>query len=74
MRITDSELKNWFTYHPPTGDQQDRYLALREQGYLLAEKIRDLCPPSADTTVAIRKVREAIMTANQGIACGGGDW
>ena len=26
-------------------------------------------PPSADQTAAIRKVREAVMTANQGIAC-----
>ncbi len=69
MQITNGELLNWFTYHPPKGDQQDRYVALREQGFLLAEKIRDLCPACADTTAAIRKVREAVMTANASIAC-----
>jgi hypothetical protein len=30
-----------------------------------------LTPPSADQTAAIRKVREAVFTANAAIACGG---
>ncbi len=69
--ITDEQLDNWFTYHAPTPEQPAQYLAIREAGKVLATVIRDNTPASADQTAAIRKVREAIMTANQGIACGG---
>lgn len=74
MRISDVEINDWFTYHAPSAEQLPKYEELREKGRILAVAIRDLCPPSADATAAIRKVREAVMTANQGIACGGGDW
>ncbi len=69
--ITDDMLKNWFTYHSPTGEQQTHYQRIRAAGYELAVAIRDSGHPSADQTVAIRKVREAVMTANAAIACGG---
>lgn len=69
MRISDGDLENWFTHHPPIGDQQARYLKIREKAKEFATAIRDACPPSADTTAAIRKVREATMTANAAIAC-----
>lgn len=64
------DIENLFSYHPPQGDQAERYEALREQGRQLAEKILELTPASADQSAAIRKVREAIMTANAAIACG----
>ena len=66
-----TELDNWFSYHAPVGDQAQRYEKLRAAGKVLAEAIVELCPPSADRTVAIRKVREAIYSANASIACGG---
>jgi hypothetical protein len=69
--LSDEMLDNWFTYHAPEGDQQFAYNRIREAGRKLAFVIRDCCPPGADTTAAIRKVREAIMTANAGVACGG---
>ena len=69
--ITDEMLENWFTYHTPTAKQQLDYVTLREVAKHLALVIRDLAPACADTTAAIRKVREAVMTANQAIACGG---
>jgi hypothetical protein len=71
MPITDSQLDNWFTYHSPKPNQPASYEAIREAGKLLAIAIRDLTPPSADQTAAIRKVREAVMTANAAIACDG---
>jgi len=37
----------------------------------LALVILEHTPPSADQSAAIRKVREAVMTANASIACGG---
>lgn len=67
--VTQDDLINWFTYHSPVGDQPDRYGRIREHGYLLAKTIMENTPPGPDQTAAIRKVREAVMTANQAIAC-----
>lgn len=64
-------LQNWFTYHSPTDEQIPKYQAIREAGLALATVINDNLPDSADKTASIRKVREAVMTANQGLACGG---
>lgn len=63
-------IDNLFTYHAPKGDQQARYVVIRAAARALADIIVDMCPPSADTTAAIRLLREAVMTANQSIACG----
>ena len=65
------KLENWFSYHPLSEDQKVAYGQLRDGGYMLARCILLHCPPSADRTAALRKVREAIMTANAAIACGG---
>lgn len=62
-------LKDSFTYHRPFGNQPERYEALRAKAYELARMIQDCCPPSAETTLAIRKVEESIMWANKSIAC-----
>lgn len=69
--MTTEQLDNWFTYHAPQGDDTLRYERLRDAGRTLAQTIVDNTPESADQTVAIRKVREAVMTANAAIACGG---
>lgn len=66
------DLANLFSYHPPKGDQIERYQRLREAGREFAQVILDCTPPSADQSAAIRKVREAVMTANAAIACGEG--
>jgi hypothetical protein len=71
MVITDEQLSNWFTYHSPNPAQNQAYQNIRTAGLELAQMIRDNAPDSADCTAAIRKVREAVMTANQAIACGG---
>jgi dethiobiotin synthetase len=69
--ITGTELQNWFTYHSPTPEQLPKYQAIREAGLNLAAVIVNNTPSSADQTAAIRKIREAIMTANASIACEG---
>ena len=63
-----NNLNNIFTYHAPFGDQAERYTKLRAQGKVLAQTIMDLSLPSAEQTIAIRKVQEAIMFANAAIA------
>lgn len=69
--ITDGNLHNWFTYHSPAPEQLSKYRAIRDAGFALAKAIIDNTPASADQTAAVRKVREAVMTANASIACGG---
>jgi hypothetical protein len=71
MAITDEQLNNWFTYHSPSAEQLPKYQAIREAAYNLAKTIVDNSPVSADQTAAVRKVREAAMTANAAIACDG---
>ncbi len=71
LSYTETEtLDNWFTYHAPKNDQQQRYQAIREAGKALATTIITLCPEGKDTDAAILKVREAVMLANASIACG----
>ena len=71
MAITQSDLDHWFSYHKPEGDQGVRYEQIRSAARDFAQTILTLTPPSADQTVAIRKIREAVMIANASIACGG---
>ncbi|HLT92102.1 MAG TPA: hypothetical protein VKZ85_14305 [Woeseiaceae bacterium] len=67
--MTTDDLDRFFTYHPPTPDQIPRYEELRAAARTFAEVILRVTPASADQTAAIRKVREAVMTANAAIAC-----
>ncbi len=68
--ITPKDLDNWFSYHAPNVGQVERYLAIRNAGRAFAEIIVRATPVSADQTVAVRKIREAVMVANAAIACG----
>lgn len=70
-KLTDETLVNWFTHHPPSSEQIAQHQAVRDAGLAFARAIVANTPPSADTTAAIRKVREAVATANMAIACGG---
>lgn len=60
-----------FSDHPPTEEQIKKYQAIREKAMDLAATIFARCPSCADRTDAIRKVREAVMTANAAIALDG---
>lgn len=69
--VTKAMLENWFTYHPPKKEDLPKFEAIRNAGMNLAEIIVENTLPSADQTAAVRKVREAVMTANAAIACQG---
>ena len=67
--ISQAQIDDWFVYHQPRPGQQERYVAIREAAKRLAEVIVASSVASPDQTAAIRKLRECVMTANQGIAC-----
>lgn len=69
--ITQEQLDNWFTYHPPGPGDQEAYVAMRDAAKNFAEVIVANTPSCADQTAAIRLVRNAVMTANAARACGG---
>lgn len=67
--FTEDDIHHFFTYHPPTPDRVEAYNELRKSAESFALTIFRYVPPGADKSAAIRKVREAVMTANAGIAC-----
>jgi hypothetical protein len=62
------DLEKRFTYHPPKGDQPDRYKKMREWGLHIASFIQENCPDSREKSLAITKLEECIMWANASIA------
>lgn len=69
--MTEAQLINIFSYHAPKPEQLPKYDRLRTAALSFAYVILEETPESADQTAAIRKVREAVMTANAAIALEG---
>lgn len=69
VRMTEGEIAHAFTYHPPTADQVVDYERIRAEARDFVETLVDLVPPSRELSLAITKIREAVMWANAGIAC-----
>jgi hypothetical protein len=65
--VTDP-IEELFMYHPPTESQQLKYHSIRETAKDFVRCIQANCPAGPDRTAAIRKVREAVMTANASIS------
>lgn len=61
-------LANRFTYHPPKGDQAERYEEIRQLGRTMANEIDAMCPESREKSLAITKLEEAVMWANAAVA------
>lgn len=62
------ELQCRFMYHPPKGDQVERYAALRGACLTLAMLIEESCPMSREKALAVTKLEEVNMWANAAIA------
>ncbi len=70
-RVTEENVEKVFTYHAPTAEQLLAYQAIREQAKGMAHTILKYVHPCADQQAALRKLREAVMTANAAIALSG---
>ncbi len=71
MSATPADIKdiqNRFTYHPPHGDQAQRYEQLRTEARNLALLILRLCPSSRERSLAITALEETVMWSNASIA------
>lgn len=63
-----NDLENVYRYHAPTGDQPQRYEALRAQAKALAARVLELAPDSRERSLALVRLEEAVMWANAAIA------
>lgn len=66
--ITEADINEYFTYHPPNESQIVRYQKVRDAAKVFALAILENTKSSADQTATIRKLREVVMAANQTIA------
>ncbi len=71
MAVKAEDLNTVMAHHAPTSEQIDRYLELRARALDFADAILRNTPICGDQQAAIRKVREALMTANAAIALNG---
>jgi len=62
------QIERTFTYHAPKGDQQTRYVQLREKAKELAYLIASNCPASREKSLAMTSLQQATMWANASIA------
>jgi hypothetical protein len=71
--IDERTITNWFTYHPPVGDQSVVYETIRAHAREFAHILNNLVPDGPDKTVAMRKLRECVFIANAAVACAPGE-
>lgn len=63
-----ARIRHDFTYHPPFGDQAERYSTIRNLARDLAESLLVRCPASRELSLALTKLEEAVFWANASIA------
>lgn len=71
---TLENLTELFTYHAPAPGDVEAYARINATARDFAKAVLATCPDCADRTAAIRKIREARMTANAAIACASALW
>ena len=65
MKVT---LQHTYTYHPPFGTQQERYLKIRAGALAFATLVSENTPPSREQSVALTRIQELVFWANAAIA------
>lgn len=57
-----------FTYHPPFGDQAERYGTIRDYAKMFATCLCAQCPQSRELSLALTHLEEVVFWANAAIA------
>lgn len=65
---TIKAIENKFTYHPPFGDQPQRYQQIRDTAKKFALQIEAQTPESCEQAWALTKLEEVVFWANAAIA------
>lgn len=69
--MTDTQLKDIFTYHAPTEEQRGKYERINAAFLECAHVVNEVTPEGLGKTIAIRKLADARMQANASIALEG---
>lgn len=69
--MTEQQILNIFSYHPPTPEQREVYEKINATFQATALLINEVMPPGPGATVAIRKLSDARMAANAAVALEG---
>lgn len=62
-----NEIENRFTFHPPFGDQAERYGRMRSLAKALATEIVEGSPESREQSLALTKLDEVVFWTNAAI-------
>ena len=68
MAIGAEEMSKRFSYHPPHGDQPQRYETIRANAHDLGQFIDQNSPDSREKSLALTALEECVMWANAAIA------
>lgn len=68
-KARQAEQLNWFEFHPATEVTGPKHDAVRAKFKQLARFLQKELPAGPDQTIAIRKLQDAMMSANACIAC-----
>lgn len=63
-----ARLERDYTYHAPTPEKQEQYIAIRSKAMELAALIAQCVPESRELNASLTLLEQAIFTANAGIA------
>lgn len=66
-----ANMDEWFRFHPATEQTGPLHDAIRRECLATAQRITELTPPSAEQTLAVRKLQEAMIFANAAVAIHG---
>lgn len=66
--IDTEKIDNDFTYHPPFGNQVDRFALIRNTAKGLAFTIAAQVPDSREKSLAMTNLEQAVFWANAAIA------
>ncbi len=68
MSYDEKRIARAFSYYDVEGMWKDHTQEIRKAGYQLAAEILHRAPSTPEQTLAINKVREAVMYASQAVA------
>lgn len=66
----NAQIERAFTYHPPKGDQAERYQIIRDAAKHFADVVLCNAPPGRERALSMTQLEQSIMWANAAIARG----
>jgi len=64
----EERIEHNFKYHPPKGDQPERYELIRNEARRFAKLINGCCPHSRELSTALTDLEKVVFNANAAIA------